>query len=290
MGLRINGEVASDERFYREFLRVSGGRTPQQMQQVSPEEFAEVQQAAERNVIRAVLLCQLARREGIAVTAEETEQERRAAWGSAANQSCGVGVHEDMAESALCSKAERHLTRHVPRPGRQEVESFYRSRPSLFMLPERWLVSHIVRLAESESERVAAREVLERAAEDLRRGKAFSAVADRYSDCRGNGGSLGWIERGSMVEEFEAAVFALEKRKASAVFETPFGLHIGLLADHKPSGLQPLEDVRTELARRMFEDRRRALVEQSLMGMYRDAQIETVHEPERSVAAGEKVQ
>ncbi len=290
MALQVNGEYIRDERFYREFLQLSGGRTPQQMQQNSEQEWHHLQQVADRKVLRDVLLHQLAIAEGLTATSQEVEEERRSVWGSAANQSCGTGVVGDMAFRLMVKKAERHLTRHVQRPERREVEWIYQNNPAAFALPERWLVSHVMRFAEDDNERQRAMDTLTRSAEELKRGKSFAAVAERYSDCKGNGGSLGWISRGAMVPEFEAHVFALEKRKVSGIFETPFGLHIAIVQDYKPAGVQPLDDVRAELAKRIFEDRRKAMLDQLTNDLFRRAVIEVIPELEHSITGSEKMQ
>jgi hypothetical protein len=290
MAVRVNGEIISDERFHREFIELSGGRTPEQVQEQAPMEYHRLLQAAERNTLRSVLLHQVAVAEGITATAEEAEEERRSTWGSAANQSCGIGITTDMISRLMVKKVQQHLTRHVQRPDRREVESIYRNNPTAFTLPERWLVSHIVQIAETQAEHTKAMEVLKQAESELKRGKSFAAVADRYSDCKGNGGSLGWISRGMMVPEFEAHVLTLERRKLSDIFETTFGLHLAILHDWKPAGMQPLDEVRTDLARRIFEERKQVLLSQITEELTRRSAIEMLPEPERSIAAGEKVQ
>jgi hypothetical protein len=289
MALRVNGELVSDERFYREFLSLTGGLTPQQVEQRSVADFRQAQQLTERNVLRAVLLRQFALAEGLTVTDAEIEEERRALWRSTANQSCGTGITEEMTERAAIRRAERHLTRHVPRPSRQEVQRIYQDNPSMFHQPERWLVSQIVRLAEGEEERQAAREALAPALDELRRGKPFAVTAERYSDCKGGGGTLGWLMRGDTVPEFEENVFLLNRRRVSDIFETTFGLHIAIVQDYKPAGLQPLDEIRLELARRIFDDRRQSVLDQALEEIFRGATVQVVNEPMRSVADGEKV-
>lgn len=289
MAIRVNGEIIGDERFHREFVELSGGRTPEQVQEQAPMEYHRLLQTAERNALRSVLLHQLAVAEGITATADEAEEERRSTWGSAANQSCGIGITSEMISRLMVKRIQQHLTRHVQRPDRREVESIYRNNSAAFTLPERWLVSHIVQIAETEVERAKAIEVLKQAESELQRGKSFAAVADRYSDCKGNGGSLGWISRGTMVPEFEAKVFTLERRKLSDIFETTFGLHLAILHDSKPAGLQPLDEIRTDLARHIFEERKQVLLNQITEDLMRRANIEMLPEPERSVAAGEKV-
>ena len=71
-----------------------------------------------------------------------------------------------------------------------------------------------------------ARAGIEAALAALEGGEPFAAVADRYSDCPGNGGDLGSFERGVMVEEFDKVVFAMKPGERSPIFRTPFGFHI----------------------------------------------------------------
>lgn len=278
MAVRVNGEIVSDEQFHREFVTLSGGRTPQHVQQQSPMEYQNLIQRAEHEALRSVLFHQLAIAEGITVSTAEVEEERRSSWGSAANESCGIGISDDMTARLMVRKVQQHLTRHVPRPDRREVEAIYRNNSAAFALPERWQVSHIICMAETEAEREQATIFLQQAERDLAKGKAFANVADRYSDCKGNGGSLGWISRGVMVPEFEEAVFTLERRKLSNIFSTTFGMHLALLQDHKPAGLQPLEEIRTDLARRIFDERKQQLLHQITDDLMRRAQIELLPE------------
>lgn len=57
----------------------------------------------------------------------------------------------------------------------------------------------------------------------------FIAQANTYTEDpsgRGNGGSLGEVEMGVMVQPFEDALFALKDRQISEVVETAFGYHL----------------------------------------------------------------
>jgi peptidyl-prolyl cis-trans isomerase SurA len=60
-------------------------------------------------------------------------------------------------------------------------------------------------------------------------GSSFSLKAKLYSEdlgSAGNGGELGMLRRGDLVENFAAAAFNLEGDSVSAVVETEFGYHI----------------------------------------------------------------
>jgi len=66
--------------------------------------------------------------------------------------------------------------------------------------------------------------------------KKFETIAITKSDDPGSKlkeGNLGWNRRGTMVPEFEAVTFGLEKNEISEVFETQYGYHIVQLLDRR---------------------------------------------------------
>ena len=59
--------------------------------------------------------------------------------------------------------------------------------------------------------------------------KRFETIATLYSEDPGSrikDGDLGWQSKGTMVPEFESALFALQKDEISPVFESKYGFHI----------------------------------------------------------------
>jgi len=118
------------------------------------------------------------------------------------------------------------LAGDFPKPTSEEVREFSRAIQQGLPLAEKVLAAHIlVQVSEERSEAEAFR-LIQAAEAELARGIPFAAVAELFSDCKGNGGDLGWFERGVMVEEFDEAVFALQEGQRSAIFRTPFGYHI----------------------------------------------------------------
>jgi len=76
--------------------------------------------------------------------------------------------------------------------------------------------------------------------------KDFSYFAKKYSEDVGsseNGGDLGWILRGQMIEEFEDVVFSLEEDEISDIFKTKYGYHIAKVSSRASIG-EPEESVR----------------------------------------------
>lgn len=140
------------------------------------------------------------------------------------------------------------VTAPIHRPTRKEIAFYYKTHRSQFNVPEQIHVFHIVKNLDGTVDREAASAVMSKALEDLANGRSFSQAADQYSDCAGNGGDLGWVERGIMVEEFEDVVFALAVDQISPVFETRFGFHIALVTGKRGPGILPMSAVYDQIA------------------------------------------
>lgn len=91
-------------------------------------------------------------------------------------------------------------------------------------------------LVEKEEEAKAA---LER----IQKGEDFAAVASEVSTDTSNkdqGGDLGWFPRGQMVDEFDAAAFALQPGQVSGLVKTTYGYHIIKVEEREPQ--RPLDE------------------------------------------------
>ncbi|HLP52830.1 MAG TPA: peptidylprolyl isomerase [Chitinophagales bacterium] len=87
----------------------------------------------------------------------------------------------------------------------------------------------------SAQEKENARKKIEGIRNDIAQGADFSVKAIQYSEDPGSyldGGSLGMIERGELVPEFEAVAYKLKEGELSDVVETPFGYHL-IIVDEK---------------------------------------------------------
>lgn len=87
----------------------------------------------------------------------------------------------------------------------------------------------------SQGEKDFARKKLESIRKEIVEGADFSVKAIQYSEDPGSyleGGSLGVIQRGELVPEFEAVAYKLKEGELSDVVETPFGYHL-ILVDEK---------------------------------------------------------
>lgn len=118
----------------------------------------------------------------------------------------------------LRSPSGFHLLRLNARRGGGETLQVTQSRTRHILIKSSELISpaEAVRRAEQLRERVA-------------QGADFAEIARAHSEDIGsaaNGGSLGWVNPGQTVPEFEKAMNALKPGELSAPIRSPFGIHI----------------------------------------------------------------
>lgn len=127
-------------------------------------------------------------------------------------------------------------------PDDEVLRARFEEQQARFVTPESRLVSHVLLELPSDAPQVdidTARQEAEDIAQRAREGEEFAGLAREFSDDIGSaeqGGDLGWIEPGYMVEAFEDAVYALSlENPVSDPVQTGFGWHVIQLRDIRPS-------------------------------------------------------
>jgi peptidyl-prolyl cis-trans isomerase C len=250
MPLIVNGQVVPEELIQRESERLS--LDPQWKAIVDVNERSQRLRAmAELASIHRVLVNQEAAADRRPIDAAavnvELERHKRAAG-------CPAGFNDAYMRQQIelqlrVQRVERELVAGANKPSGEQVFSFYEENRGNFKKPEMFHASHIiVHVNESQSEEQANARI-EAARMRLEVGEDFAAVAEGYSDCKGNGGNLGWFPAGHMVEEFENALRAVRPGERTDVFTTPFGFHIAELHDVKTDGLALFDEARGDIER-----------------------------------------
>jgi peptidyl-prolyl cis-trans isomerase D len=139
-----------------------------------------------------------------------------------------------------------------------DLQSYYRDHQDEYRVPEQVNVRHIliktptpgpdgkvdpnaVKAAEKKAEDVLAQ---------LKAGADFATLAKKYSDDTASakdGGSLGWIQRGRTVPEFEKAAFSLKKGETSGLVQSMYGFHIIHVDDKQEAHLKSFDEVKAEI-------------------------------------------
>ena len=121
------------------------------------------------------------------------------------------------------------------------LEAFYRAHGDLFVTPARVKARHIV---------VRSREDAEAVLRDAAAGAAFDTLAaERSIDAgtRAQGGDLGWITKGVMVQPFEDLVFSLKKGAVGGPVATSLGFHVVKIDDVEVPALPAFEAIKTSV-------------------------------------------
>jgi len=110
---------------------------------------------------------------------------------------------------------------------------------------------HILLAVEPGADESVARKTIENLRQRVGNGEDFSKLAGDFSQDPGSakqGGKLGSVTRGMMVEPFEKALFALPKVGAvSEPVRSQFGWHLIVLDSIDPVTAKPLESVRAQI-------------------------------------------
>lgn len=122
----------------------------------------------------------------------------------------------------------------------QEIQDYFEANKDKFKGEQERKVRHILFTFNAGITEAQKAEIKSKATETLnqlnKNPKLFSELAKSLSqdkETAKNGGSLGFISRGTMVKPFEDAVYNLSKNQLSDIVETEFGYHIIILDDIK---------------------------------------------------------
>jgi parvulin-like peptidyl-prolyl isomerase len=141
-----------------------------------------------------------------------------------------------------------------------EAASYYRENTARFVLPEQLRPSLItigVDPAATPEQWKRARQQAEDVARQIGAGASFEALARQHSSdaSKLQGGDLGFIHRGQLIEEFERALSGLAAGQVSPVVQTIYGFHLLRLVDSRPAAQKTFAEVKTTLVRDLTETR-----------------------------------
>ena len=140
-------------------------------------------------------------------------------------------MREMMYEQALIEQVQSKITSDITVTPSEVNQFAAKIGPdSMPMVETSYQFGEIVKIPPVSDEEVAAvKERLNSYRERILRGEKIGALARLYSDDPGSaskGGDLGFVERGTLYPEFEAAAFNLKSGEVSQVVKTQAGYHI----------------------------------------------------------------
>jgi peptidyl-prolyl cis-trans isomerase D len=129
---------------------------------------------------------------------------------------------------------------------------------SEFSHPEQAHILHILIKVNNPAEDAAAKAKADALVKQLRAGADFAALAKANSQdpsSSGNGGDMGFVDRGATVEPFDTAAFSIPLNTISdPIRSKEFGYHIIKVVERRPAGARPYEEVRPQIAAQLAQD------------------------------------
>ncbi len=131
-----------------------------------------------------------------------------------------------------------------------DVVARYEADRAVFEGNEQRRASHILLEVNAERDEAAARTELEGIKARVLAGESFEELAKEFSEdpgSAGEGGDLGFVNKGAFVPEFETAVWSMQPAQMSEPVTTQFGVHLIRLEEVRAESYPSLEEKRGDV-------------------------------------------
>jgi hypothetical protein len=273
--LYVNGEAVEQEVIEQEIERMR----PEYEQTFADEPEKEREERliawSRENVIERVCVHQEACKRFAEVSSEDIDAAReQLTKGAEVSAEDLEGLNKSVADQIRVERMLGEVCGDVDTASDEEISAIYEECKGQFVEPECVHAWHVHKRIDGQTDQAGAMGLMEIAKADLEAGALFELVVGKNSDCKENGGDLGFIYRGQMVEEFEDVVFNLGEGEISDIFPSRFGLHIARVTERKPERERGVDEVREELESRVAEDKKRKKLEEYLDSLIAAATVE----------------
>jgi peptidyl-prolyl cis-trans isomerase D len=136
----------------------------------------------------------------------------------------------------------------VPQPTQQEIQAYFNAHQSEYSTPEQARSRHILIAVPAGADAktdAAAKAKAEGILKQIQGGANFADLAKKNSDDPGSkdkGGELPFAQRGTMVPEFDKAIFT-QKIGDTQIVKSQFGYHIVQVEERQPAHQQAINEV-----------------------------------------------
>lgn len=145
-------------------------------------------------------------------------------------------------------KIQAHVTRGV-RFTAADARKYYQDNRAQFRVQPTRTASHILVKTKAEADRLYAEATPQNFAELAKQNSIDTGT-------KAQGGSLGQIQKGQLVPEFEKVAFALPEGKVSKPVKTQFGWHLILVNDITPGRTIPFSEARQQIVSQQLQAKR----------------------------------
>ncbi|MBL7107647.1 MAG: peptidylprolyl isomerase, partial [Phycisphaerae bacterium] len=248
MAILINGERIEDFVIEQEseHLRPEYERTFADMDKDKREK--QLMEWSRENVIERVLINQEAAAKIDTVTGEDVDaafeqlKSQQADKGAALDEKTTEKVKQGIASGLRVERLLEQVAGDVDQPNEEQIEKFYSDNKEKFTEEAQVHVGHIVKHINWQSDEKTALEQIQKTKQQIDGGTPFEQAATASSDCPDQGGDLGFIKKGQMVEEFEDVAFNLGTDQVSDIINTRYGYHIVKCYERKDAVAHSLDE------------------------------------------------
>jgi len=191
-------------------------------------------------------------------------------------------VIEEAKKKILIAKLLSSEVEAVIKVTDDEVADYYDENKFRYMTPEIMRASHILLSTFDDASEVI---------KELKQGETFenAARARSLDPTAQQGGDIGYFPKGRLMPEFEQACARLSVGETSDVVRTSLGFHIIKLTDRRASVEKPLDEVREEISRGIYDVKRRKSFNDLLEKLKNSTEIEVNEEALSSEATDSEI-
>jgi len=283
MALIVNGEKIEESAIQQEVERLRPDYERVFADQKPEEKEAQLLDWSRENVIERFLINKEAEKNGdkippdqveAALTKLKEQYDDQQQIYKDFNAQDDEKIKEDIEKQMRIEQSLNQVCKDLPEPSKADIKEYYENNKEQFKSGERVRVAHIVKYVNWQTDEETAYDAISQAHDELKKGTAFEAVVDKYTDCGDSGGDLGFVMRGQMVEEFEDVVFNLGVGQISDVFRSRFGFHIAKVYGRKPAAVAGLEEVKDRITEALKEQMRGKAIDDFIDKLRSKAEIE----------------
>lgn len=142
-----------------------------------------------------------------------------------------------------------------------EITDYYKLSKTNYTIPEQVRLRNIFVQRQNNEEEIAQK--IKMIHDQLVSGVAFVELVEKYSESPNvvDAGDMGFMKRGAMRKEIEAAVFELKVGSITAPIKTPKGYYIYKVEDKKASEIPQLEDVQDKIKNELYRNKSKQKLE-----------------------------
>ena len=263
MTIRVNGRSVPDVAEEYELQRLIRFYSDHLSEEQLAKQMDVLKARAREQAIGAALLMEQARKLDIQVPERDVDERvetmienagGRAEFGQILESQnlTEAGLRENIREGRRLDLLVDRVSSDVGEPREEELKAHYEKHLEEYRSLERVKAEHILIKPDSEDveDKEVARSKLLEIKQRIADGADFGDEAEMHSECpsgENSRGSLGWLERGTMLPQIEEALFSLEVGQVGEIIETPLGFHVMRKSDAEGSRQAPYGEVRDKV-------------------------------------------